>query len=190
MSHSILIESPTRLTLEPGCATQLTGISAMESDSRRARNKISTSNAKPTVFCREKIVAAASRRNILKPHCVSAMPSRASSQRQGLVSAPVVRNEELEIEVSSRAPVDGLEHCPRPARLLGISGNDDRQLHRAAKCRPQFNRRSQLAQAGAGLLDGDEGAGKCGGCDCLLLGIPNPHRSVAGVRTLDFEYRP
>jgi hypothetical protein len=42
MSHSILIESVTRLTFELGCAIQFTGISTMDSDSRRALYRIST----------------------------------------------------------------------------------------------------------------------------------------------------
>jgi hypothetical protein len=78
MSHSILIESATRLTLEPGCAIQLTGISAIGSDGRRAMNRISAPKAKPAVLCRGKNAAAASRRNILNPHYVSRIPSRAS----------------------------------------------------------------------------------------------------------------
>src|SRR6266478_10249272 len=47
VSHSILIESVARLTFEPGCAAQLTGISAIESESRRAMNRISTSRRSP-----------------------------------------------------------------------------------------------------------------------------------------------
>src|SRR5580658_4707141 len=91
MSHSIRIESVTRLTFEPGWATQLTGISEIESDSRWAMNKISTSKANPDILCREKIADAASRRNILKPHCVSAIPAVANRLTKNAKQRPMSR---------------------------------------------------------------------------------------------------
>src|SRR5262245_45213338 len=51
-----------------------------------------------------------------------------SSQREGLVSASVVGDDEFEIKVPGRTPTDGLEYRPGQACLLVVRGNDDRQL--------------------------------------------------------------
>src|SRR5438132_1304809 len=67
-----------------------------------------------------------------------------TSKREGLISAAVVRYDELELELLGRTPVEGLEHRSGQARLLVIRRNDDRQPYLTAGRGPQVDRRAEL----------------------------------------------